>query len=551
VVEFSIVCPIKDEVDLIPKTLLSFYAVNPSEVVLCVDRPAPKEVVDIVDKVAKGSKAEDMTRIIEVGRNPDYAFHQAWVRRKGFLEATHDRILTTDIDLILNKNVLKGVELVGNDDIGLVSCSKFYSPRGLGGLWRAMAHISLSRLVYPLWRRYRGEGLKMSTFTGLYALWRPYWLDSEDEGIKSLENPKTALRRGEEPVVGEKVCMGEDTYLRDCMEKCHKIVYLRDVGAFSIGRQLQDHPHVQFERGRYYLVRGRSTLGAIFTSVVRIQPHYLRGYLYERERVIKRDEQIETKPYSLSRAREYWRFAPTSIGTSKASSEELLSKPEAYIKNLINRSIEERNIKQGAMVYRRRVSEWIKRAHVKNMLDFGCGVGQDGVYFSKKLKIKVTFADIVKSNVELTSKYSRIWDIQANSIYVDRDPESFAFPETYDLIFANGVLHHSPDARQIVANLKKFSDTWSLFICMLYTPKHFKSTRAKTLEEYARLSEARSRMKNPYSDYYDLGKAKKLFEDFSLIDHWTTHNGKFGWYVFKKMSLGDFNSGRSGRHVKL
>jgi hypothetical protein len=53
VVEFSIVCPIRNEVDLISKMLPSFYAPNPSEVILCVDKPAPKDVTKVIGEVTK------------------------------------------------------------------------------------------------------------------------------------------------------------------------------------------------------------------------------------------------------------------------------------------------------------------------------------------------------------------------------------------------------------------------------------------------------------------------------------------------------------------
>ena len=50
------------------------------------------------------------------------------------------------------------------------------------------------------------------------------------------------------------------------------------------------------------------------------------------------------------------------------------------------------------------------------MLDFGCGMGSDGVYFSKLLGLKVTFADIVPSNVEIVKRYSKIWNIPTKAI---------------------------------------------------------------------------------------------------------------------------------------
>jgi len=96
------------------------------------------------------------------------------------------------------------------------------------------------------------------------------------------------------------------------------------------------------------------------------------------------------------------------------------------------------------------------------------------------------------------------------------------------------VLHHTPRAKEIVENLKRFLRPNGLFICMLYTQKHFKATGAKTLREYAMLSEGDPR--NPYSDYYDTDKARRLFSGFDLLEVFQTYGKKFGWYVFEVQS---------------
>lgn len=264
--DFSIVCPIKDEVHLIPITLPSFYAVNPSEVILCLDKPAPRQVVEVIEKVGKACKADDITRIIEVERNSEYAFHQAWVRRKGFLEAEYDRILATDIDLVINKNVLKAVELVGQDNIGLGSCSKRYPYKGFQKIWRNVAY-EIVRLVYPI------------RFTGLYAIWRQYWLDSEDGGIKTLKNPK----QGSLGVVRT----GEDTYLRDCMARKHRVVYLKNVGAKVLTSNIADLPRIQFERGRYFASQSYNLMQILLKVLLYFQVYTLQGWLYEKRRTRK------------------------------------------------------------------------------------------------------------------------------------------------------------------------------------------------------------------------------------------------------------------------
>jgi len=241
----------------------------------------------------------------------------------------------------------------------------------------------------------------------------------------------------------------------------------------------------------------------------------------------------QKKPYSLDRAREYWKYAPSSIGRVKISSERLIQLSDVDLKTFVERSIQRRTIEQGADAYRNRVSSWIEKENVMNLLDFGCGLGQDGVHFAKTLGIRVTFADIVPANAKLVSRYSKIWGISSEGIYISCDPKEYEFPETYDAIFANGVLHHTPEAREIILNLKRFLKPNGLFICMLYTRKVLERTQARTLDEFAVVSEGVASVVNPYSDFYDVEKTKGVFEEFELLETFQTCKGRFRWYVFK------------------
>ena len=266
-VDFSIVVPVKDEVDLIPTTLPSYYAVNPSEVIICTDKPTPRKVRQVVQKVAAAWDAMDITRIVEVERDPEYRYHQAWVRRTGFRKAKYDRILTVDADLVINKKVLKAVELVGKDNIGLVSCSKKYPYKGIQKIWRMITQ-KIVNLVYPI------------RFTGLYAIWRPYWLDSEDKGIKRLRSPKKIMDGSFEEVV-----FGEDVYLHNCLIKKHKGVYLRDVGAVCLTADAQDKPYVQFQSGRYFASRNYNIFQILAKSILYLRFHVMLGWLYEKRKI--------------------------------------------------------------------------------------------------------------------------------------------------------------------------------------------------------------------------------------------------------------------------
>jgi hypothetical protein len=217
--------------------------------------------------VAVACDALDITRIVEVERDPEYKYHQAWVRRTGFRKAKYDRILTVDADLVINKKVLKAVELVGKDNIGLVSCSKKYPYKGIQKMWRMITQ-KIVNLVYPI------------RFTGLYAIWRPYWLDSEDEGIKRLRSQKKIMNGSFEEVV-----FGEDVYLHNCLIKKHKGVYLRDVGAVCLTADAQDKPYVQFQSGRYFASRNYNIFQILAKSILYLRFHVMLGWLYEKRKI--------------------------------------------------------------------------------------------------------------------------------------------------------------------------------------------------------------------------------------------------------------------------
>jgi hypothetical protein len=272
---FSIVIPVKDEDRLILANLRSWYALGSDDLIICTDKPAPDAVSKAVKRVSEVCHATDLTRIVEVERNPEYRFHQAWVRRKGFLSAKHRRILTGDIDLRVHQSCLSAVALVGKDGVGLVSLSKRRCRRGFTG--------NLRNFMEKLARTYaKAIGLRkagQAYFTGLYAIDREAWLDSEPlAGIKRLGDPKTAELR----LDSWSGYAGEDTFLRDWMIKKHKVLYLPDIGADDERLGLEDSKFIQFKIGRKYAHDRKNLAWVLRHAMIHIRIHVIAGYMYER-----------------------------------------------------------------------------------------------------------------------------------------------------------------------------------------------------------------------------------------------------------------------------
>ena len=255
---FSVVIPVRDEAELIEGCFRSVAALSPDEVIFCLDDPPHEMTVLEIMRLREALGFGKKVRILPVSRNKEYKFHQALVRRRGFLSACNDLILTVDIDNIVNQNVFRALELVGKDKIGFASCLTMHSAQGIFGVWRRLGFLLSDKLV--------GPGL-----TGLYALWRPYWLQtSELETVKGLADARRAR--------GQLALDGEDAHLCREMARLYRCVHLPVYGARCVRDDCNDIPRVQYEIGRYY-AEVYGFFRVLIISVILARFHLLRGYI--------------------------------------------------------------------------------------------------------------------------------------------------------------------------------------------------------------------------------------------------------------------------------
>lgn len=248
---WSAVIPVKDEWELIPRVLPSWLWLDPDELLIMMDKPAHAKTVRVINKLLKHLDREWMTRIIEVEQNDNYQFHQAFVRRSGFLAAKYDRILTGDIDILVNKNCWKAIKLVGENGVGLASLMKFALPTTPSKFYRSVFNAG-TRFLRKL------VGARDGMFSGLYALHRPCWVDTEPEDV--IQNFNLAIHS-----------YGEDSHLRKWMATKHDVVCLSDIGGFEIQdvRRGRDK-----EWGACHAHQGKSLLGAFIYAVTRLRADY-------------------------------------------------------------------------------------------------------------------------------------------------------------------------------------------------------------------------------------------------------------------------------------
>lgn len=287
---WTLVIPVKDEADIIPQTLPNYLELAPSEVIICLDRTVDQATKEALINTCSGYPTIKY-KFIGVKRDPEWGYHQANVRRSGFDVAIHDIILTGDIDLIVNPNCLLAIQKLAEEKdngVGLVSCSKFYWPSGLLGLYRTFSS-RIATLFGATMSNLKGKKSQVGNFTGLYAFSKSRWLETEPrEKIMRMVSPKS-LRQPKE-ILSDKASdyrqyyCGEDTFLRDYMLNKYRCVYLGVVGGVSVRPSIQNDQVVQFFVGMYDHTRGRNLLKAIMTTLMYVRPFYFMGYLWNRKR---------------------------------------------------------------------------------------------------------------------------------------------------------------------------------------------------------------------------------------------------------------------------
>jgi 2-polyprenyl-3-methyl-5-hydroxy-6-metoxy-1,4-benzoquinol methylase len=76
----------------------------------------------------------------------------------------------------------------------------------------------------------------------------------------------------------------------------------------------------------------------------------------------------------------------------------------------------------------------------KQVLDFGCGLGEEAIYLAK-LGAKVTAIDISEVGIESLRRRAAYNDVDVRAIQMRADPTSFA-ANSFDVVHGLGILHH-------------------------------------------------------------------------------------------------------------
>ncbi len=188
-IDVTIVLPVHNEEKMLPITLNSIYNIDASELIFLMDRCNDGSEKIIQRKAAHG---KSITRIVPVGADEGegWGFRCAFLRRKAYAMATHETIVNTSADIVLDPAIREHIKLIPK--YGLISFGYLEKP------WT----------IQQFQRRLINRISPITGFAGLLAVSKRAWMDSED-----LEDLK-------------KVKRGEDTHLNQAIKKKHPTLHI-------------------------------------------------------------------------------------------------------------------------------------------------------------------------------------------------------------------------------------------------------------------------------------------------------------------------------------
>ncbi len=169
----------------------------------------------------------------------------------------------------------------------------------------------------------------------------------------------------------------------------------------------------------------------------------------------------------------------------------------------------------------------------KRVLEIGCGIGTDTINFARNGAM-VTAVDLSNKSLELAQKRAKVFGVEKQIKFYQANAEELSkhIPiRKYDLIYAWGVIHHTPRPQRVIAEIQKFTHKNSVVKLMIYYRYSWKVlwillTYGKLAfwdldKLVAKYSEAA--IGSPVTYVYSKKEAKALLKNFTITQMFVDH----------------------------
>jgi ubiquinone/menaquinone biosynthesis C-methylase UbiE len=186
----------------------------------------------------------------------------------------------------------------------------------------------------------------------------------------------------------------------------------------------------------------------------------------------------------------------------------------------------------------------------KRVLEIGPGAGGHSALFAKHGAV-MTSADITFSRARATqAKFDLMGDKAADCRAMQSDAENLPFADnTFDIVYSNGVLHHTPDTDQAIAEVYRVlkpggqavimlycKDSWHYWFNMIFCVGILQGKLITGENWLGRATEWGGKnaqtLENPITRCYSAGGIRRMFSAFKGT---SLRKGEFYFYLIPKL----------------
>jgi SAM-dependent methyltransferase len=160
-----------------------------------------------------------------------------------------------------------------------------------------------------------------------------------------------------------------------------------------------------------------------------------------------------------------------------------------------------------------------ERWRSKRVLEVGCGIGTAAVNFARS-GADYTGIELSKASLQLTRKRFEVYGLEGRLVLCNAEELSrHVETDHYDLVYSFGVIHHSPNQRAIVEEVRKVIRNDGEFRCMLYAKNSWKDIMIE-----AGFDRPEAQQGCPYATTYTEEMVRTLYRDlFEIISMKQAH----------------------------
>ena len=155
----------------------------------------------------------------------------------------------------------------------------------------------------------------------------------------------------------------------------------------------------------------------------------------------------------------------------------------------------------------------------KRVLEVGCGIGTAAVNFAR-FGADYTGVELSEASLDLTRQRFDVYGLKGNFALCNAEQLSqYVEKNSFDLVYSFGVIHHSPNQRAIVEEIRKVIRRDGEFRCMLYARNSWKDIMIE-----AGFDQPEAQRGCPYATTYTDQMVRELYTDlFDVVSATQAH----------------------------